>query len=258
MANGVVAENMSPPRRKYLLLALLGVVLGLAVISYIYFTKQPDYNYAPPSRLTPANTNTLSPIIKFTFQEPINTHWKEHSFKGNTSYRAEADVLHAKSEGTSSVIFKEYGVSPSQRPVLSWEWKAVQFPSNKANKKLGAKSDNDFAARIYVVFKGRIPMTSDIIQYVWDDHFNEGDQSQSAFAKNVKIYVTQHGKAEDWVLEERDLLEDYKKLYGKYPHGEIMGVGIMTDSDNTGTSAEAQYRNVQLLHPSSSGTPAGK
>jgi len=46
-----------------------------------------------------------------------------------------------------------------------------------------------------------------------------------------------------WVSEERNLYEDYKKAFGKEP-SLISGVVIMTDTDNTGESATAYYGDI--------------
>jgi hypothetical protein len=46
-----------------------------------------------------------------------------------------------------------------------------------------------------------------------------------------------------WVSEERNIYEDYKKAFGDEPPA-ISGVAIMTDADNTGESAIAYYGDI--------------
>lgn len=46
-----------------------------------------------------------------------------------------------------------------------------------------------------------------------------------------------------WISEERNLYEDYKKAFGEEPPM-ISGVAIMTDTDNTGESAMAYYGDI--------------
>jgi hypothetical protein len=46
-----------------------------------------------------------------------------------------------------------------------------------------------------------------------------------------------------WVSEERNIYEDYKKAFGDEPPP-ISGVAIMTDADNTGESAIAYYGDI--------------
>jgi hypothetical protein len=50
-------------------------------------------------------------------------------------------------------------------------------------------------------------------------------------------------KLNQWVTEERNLYEDYKKAFSHEPPI-ISGVAIMTDTDNTGESAIAYYGDI--------------
>ena len=53
-----------------------------------------------------------------------------------------------------------------------------------------------------------------------------------------------------WFEEERNLYEDYKLAFGSEPPL-LVGIGIMTDSDNTGESAVAYYGDITLLRNAS-------
>ncbi|MGO8989997.1 MAG: DUF3047 domain-containing protein [bacterium] len=50
-------------------------------------------------------------------------------------------------------------------------------------------------------------------------------------------------KLNQWVNEDRNVYEDYKKAFGEEPPM-ISGVAIMTDTDNTGESAIAYYGDI--------------
>ena len=52
-------------------------------------------------------------------------------------------------------------------------------------------------------------------------------------------------KAGQWVFEERDLLADYRLLFGTDPQA-ANAIAIMTDTDNTGENAEAWYGDISL------------
>lgn len=51
--------------------------------------------------------------------------------------------------------------------------------------------------------------------------------------------------AGQWLTEERDILADYRRLFGEEP-GEAEAIAIMTDTDNTGESALAWYGEISL------------
>jgi hypothetical protein len=48
-----------------------------------------------------------------------------------------------------------------------------------------------------------------------------------------------------WQSLRRNVAEDYKRAYGADP-GRVLGVAVMTDTDNTGTTAVGQYSNIQI------------
>ncbi len=233
----------------FILLLVIGVG-SLASIYLLNLRSKTTISAVLPDQIS------LLPLISFEFKEPLEK-WEEHIFNKRTLYKVETDesqgnFLHAVSAGTSSVLFKVVNVKLSERPFLTWEWRAIQFPSNKKNEVLAAKPDNDFAARVYVAFKGRTPFSSDVIQYVWDDHFPEGAYVTSPYSRKVKVFVVQSGETNpqgEWVPEKRDLVKDYEMLYGKTPHGNLYAVGIMSDSDNTGTASEAGYRRLSVAKP---------
>ncbi len=59
------------------------------------------------------------------------------------------------------------------------------------------------------------------------------------------MIVVESGSAKlnTWVAETRNVYEDYKRAFGEEPPM-ISGVAIMTDTDNTGESAEAFYGDI--------------
>jgi hypothetical protein len=59
------------------------------------------------------------------------------------------------------------------------------------------------------------------------------------------MFVVESGavKLNQWVNEERNIYEDYKKAFGAEPPM-ISGVAIMTDTDNTSESATAYYGDI--------------
>ena len=59
------------------------------------------------------------------------------------------------------------------------------------------------------------------------------------------MIVVQSGKTKlnQWIDEERNIYEDFKKAFGREPFM-ISGVAIMTDTDNTGERAIAYYGDI--------------
>jgi hypothetical protein len=65
------------------------------------------------------------------------------------------------------------------------------------------------------------------------------------FTDRVMMIVVESGepRLNQWVNEERNIFEDYKKAFGQEPPM-ISGIAIMTDTDNTAESAIAYYGDI--------------
>lgn len=63
----------------------------------------------------------------------------------------------------------------------------------------------------------------------------------------VHMIVVESGstKFNTWITEERNFYENYKRAFGDEPPM-ISGIAIMTDTDNTGESAEAYYGDIMF------------
>jgi len=176
-------------------------------------------------------------------------------FSGDSTFEVIEDVdkgkvLRTSSEAASAMLYEEIQTIPLQyHPKLKWEWKAESFPTNKKNEVLGSKEDNDYAGRVYALFKGSTLLTSEVIQYLWDDHFEEGVVENSPFSNRVKMVVVESGRNEEgdgWVIEERDLYEDYVTYFGKEPEKPLGAIAVMSDSDDTKTSSSLLIRGISI------------
>jgi hypothetical protein len=174
--------------------------------------------------------------------------WEEKAFKGKTEYRIVPDggrtVLEAQSRGTASGLFRKAAVDPRKYPLLRWSWKvAGTIPQENAR----LKSGDDYAARVYVVFKKTFFWQTRGIAYVWSANLPKGSSVPNAYTGNVVMVAAESGdaKAGTWVAEERNVLDDYRRLFGEEPP-KIAAVAVMTDTDDTGARASAWYGDISL------------
>ena len=56
-----------------------------------------------------------------------------------------------------------------------------------------------------------------------------------------------------WRHHRRDLVADFQRAFGEAP-GDVLGVALMTDSDNTRSTATAWYGDIHMESPA---RPAG-
>ena len=159
-------------------------------------------------------------------------------------------VLHLRSKIESSVIRKDIRgkVNLKETPILVWSWKAVTLPKNGDCRK---KSADDQAAQLYVVWP-RFPeaVRSQIIGYIWDTTAPAGSIVKSEKTSTVTYVVMRSGPADlgKWITERRNVVEDYKKIYGGQPDGPGF-VSIAIDSDDTTSFAESIFGSILFRKP---------
>lgn len=204
----------------------------------------------------PSEYNVLK---KIGFDSPTLNDWEEKIFKGRTAYTLTQDertgqrLLRASSSAASSGLYNkfEYDVVPGLK--LSWQWRVRSFPKKPHPDKLADRSQDDFAARVYAIFPGSSFFKTDVIEYIWDEHLPVGTVQSSPFSSRLKLYVIRSGPpgvddgtAPGLLQEERDVYEDYFRLFGQAPKKKFGAIALMSDSDNTGTTASADFAEIIL------------
>ena len=179
--------------------------------------------------------------------------WQPKVFQGETSYslvkEGELLVLRAESRKAASGLYKEVTLDPRKHPVLRWSWKIEgTIPGGNGRTKEG----DDYPARVYVVFPRTFFWRTRAINYIWANRLPKGESLPNAFTSNAMMVAVESGEGNvgTWVAEERNLYEDYRRLFGEDPP-EIGAVALMTDTDNTGGKAVAYYGDITLEGPSS-------
>ncbi|MFT6387878.1 MAG: hypothetical protein ACJAUP_001250 [Cellvibrionaceae bacterium] len=201
---------------------------------------------------TVATSSTVTiPTISVKYPPETMMQWKSKSFMGNTLYEISFDdkinqpVIRAESNGTASGLFFEERIDLNRTPWLSWSWKVEKFPNSIDEK---TKAGDDYAARIYVVIKdGWTILGTKAINYVWSQQSPAETSWPNPFAgKKAMMFSVQQGNASNgWVMEKRNLKEDLKKVFGK-DFQYIDGIAIMTDTDNSFSSAISYYSALTL------------
>ncbi len=182
--------------------------------------------------------------------------WQEKVFKNKVMYtvQSEEEALLAKSEEGCSGLFYRIGFSPKEFPMISWQWQVLEFPEKTADEtgpfdeKTGWIERDDYAARVYVIFPSLNFSKTKCIEYIWDEDLPEGTVMTSPYFKNIKLIVAESGRANmgKWALEEYNIYEDYIKVFGRPPRRNVGAIALMTDTDNTLSTAEALYKNIKV------------
>ena len=87
---------------------------------------------------------------------------------------------------------------------------------------------------------------SRIISYIWDTTAPAGSVFKSEKTGLVTYVVVRSGPADlgKWLTESRNVLEDYKKIYGEAPGEEVGAISIAIDSNDTNSTAESYFAEI--------------
>jgi hypothetical protein len=133
-------------------------------------------------------------------------------------------------------------------PILEWEWKAIVLPKGGNSCK---KATDDQAAQVFVVWP-RFPeaVRSRLIGYVWDTTQPVGTICKSEKTGMVTYVVIRSGPADlnRWLTEQRNVVEDFKKIYGETPDDPAV-LSIATDSNDTQSTSDAMIGVLRLKSP---------
>lgn len=174
--------------------------------------------------------------------------WQPKSYKGTTDYSLMQDdghtVLRANAHGTASGYTKKLPFNPAVYRYLRWSWKVA---STVPNGNETTKQGNDFSARVYVIFPGRFFWQMRALTYIWANKLPKGDFVPNPYSSRAMLIAVESGPAKvgQWLPEERDILADYRCVFGKEPP-EAGGIAIMTDADNTKSETTGWYGDITL------------
>jgi hypothetical protein len=85
------------------------------------------------------------------------------------------------------------------------------------------------------------------LMYVWDSQAEVGSVVLNKRSDRIRKIVLESGPTHlgQWRSYERDVRADYRRAFGE-DSGALIGLAVMTDSDNTQSRAEAWYGEIRL------------
>ena len=175
------------------------------------------------------------------------------------------NVLHAVADNARSGLFCTVDIDPKSTPWLRWQWRVDAVDTNATIEDDDAE---DASARIVVAFDGdssTLPLRDRIffeqvelftgnvlpyatLTYVWDGQLPVGRVLRYGRSGRIRYEVVESGtrRIGQWLGYERNVLDDYQRVFGETAPGRIIGIGVMTDSDDLKNHAEAWYADIGL------------
>ena len=91
------------------------------------------------------------------------------------------------------------------------------------------------------------PLPFATLMYVWDHRYPVGSVIPNPHTQRIRKLVVESGPQHlnQWVDVERDIEADYRLVFGEAP-GRLTGIGVMSDSNNTGENVQAWFGPLTL------------
>lgn len=131
-----------------------------------------------------------------------------------------------------------------KRPYLRWRWRAQELPDG-ANEKYDSK--NDTGGAIYVTFDKDWLGRPKSIKYTYSTTVPVGTTVDYGVLKVLVVASKAEQGTEKWVTHERNVVEDYKRLFGDKPDRTPLAVMLWSDSDTMSSKARVDFDDIMVL-----------
>jgi hypothetical protein len=202
---------------------------------------------------------------------PGSDDWRPLAFRGianQTRYTLESfegmEVAKAESNcGASGLVLRLDAIRLDQTPLLSWRWRVDRGLDLTQEQ---TKAEDDFAARVYIMFEldksrastlqrlrhrvAKLIYGEDIpgsaLNFVWTSRLLAGTVWDNPFEPSAKMIALAQGANTGWRTETVDVAARYRELFHA-PIPPLLGLAIMSDSDNSCQSTEAHFADFKFL-----------
>jgi hypothetical protein len=173
-------------------------------------------------------------------------------------------ALQAEAKSSASLLRQRMNIPPDQLGRLQFAWR-VDHLMPEAD--MAERDRDDSPVRLILAFEGdrsrfsaKNAMLSDLtealtgeplpyatLMYVWSNQAPVGSVIVNPRTDRVRKWVLESGPAhvQQWRQYQRDVRADFEKAFGEAP-GALVGMAIMTDSDNTRSHVRAWYGDIRL------------
>lgn len=189
--------------------------------------------------------------------------WEHYRLPGKTpthfryARKDGRDALAVTAVTSASMMRQKLRMAPGELGALQFSW---LVPELITQADLAQRDKADSPVRIILAFDGDRtllspknallselalsvtgePMPYATLMYVWCSSRPAGTVITSSRTDRIRKLVVESGpqRLNQWLDYERDVRADYRRAFGEEP-GALMGLAIMTDSDNTRSTARA-------------------
>lgn len=237
---------------------------GLVIVMALALLGLQACNHLPDKHVS------LAPAEETIWQPEDQLKWDLVKIPGKvtTQYSvvrlSNRSALMASATSSASMLRKDLRIEPANlnRLIFSWQVQKLIEGADMAHR-----DHDDSPVRLVLAFDGDRslfsqknamlselshaltgrPMPYATLMYVWSNHHSVESVIHNPRTDRIRKIVVESGahRLKEWASYERNIRQDYEKAFGD-PPGALIGIGLMTDSDNTRSHAQAWYGPIRL------------
>jgi hypothetical protein len=253
--------------------------VGAALLGAAVFNLHGCSSLLPSSSKLANPINQVSQITQITqitktpvsWQPEDQLKWESVKIPGKlaTEYSLvrvnNRNKLMANAQASASMLRQDLHIEPERFSALSFSW---QIQKLIADADMAQRELEDSPVRLVLAFDGDRsqfspknamlselshalsgkPMPYATLMYVWCNHRPVNTVIHNPRTDRIRKMVIESGpqRVNQLISYERNIRADYEKAFGE-PPGALIGIAIMTDTDNTRSHAQSWYGPISLL-----------
>ena len=216
------------------------------------------------------NVVSSQPVASPLGVAPPFKRWQHYPLPGKASTEYAVvkldgrDVVLASADASASMLRQPVRVEPAHLGMIGFSWMVPQLIEQAD---IAVRQTDDSPVRIVLAFEGdrskfsmKNAMLSELsltitgeplpyatLMYVWSNTHPTNTVITNPRTDRIRKIIVESGekRLNSWLSYDRNIRADFERAFGE-PPGALVGIGIMTDTDNTQTKARAWYGPLNL------------
>lgn len=245
---------------------LLFWVAGVLTLGLMGGCASTLHEKAPPASATQPVLRTLP--LQFTAQDKVGWEFMALPGKVRTLFsldkRGNKPALKAQARASASMLRQRLLIAPEKLGNVQFEWQVDKLIDGAD---MALRETEDSPVRLILVFEGdrgrfsaKNAMLSELthsltgeplpyatLMYVWCNTCRPESVIINPRTDRIRKLAVESGPEHlgQWRSYQRNIRADFEKAFGEAP-GALLGLAIMTDTDNTRSTAQAWYGAIRL------------
>ena len=159
-----------------------------------------------------------------------------------TAKNGKALVVEANN-ASGFLIFRLAGLDLKKYPYMRWRWRVIR----RINLPIATEEPDDQVCAVYIADGSKV--SQKCVSYRWEHYTNVGVCRMLNYSgvRRVQAFCLRNfgTPAGEWVEEERNVLEDFQKAFGKAPSANFVII-VSGNSQNTKSDTRAEIDYIEF------------